>query len=197
MTFFLLFLSILLSYLLFLLFNRGTKEPEEQGGCGCFFSLGLILWLISISIYNNINSKDIEEETDNKPQSTLVHYIYSNGKTVDKLIDNSLLLDLDTIYRGHKKYVYYNSTGRNLVKYQVKYTKSGYSDREVTGTLVNPGCYFFWIDDAGDTRMFQTPPASTTVTYHSSYGKNHQLDYTYIFFLDYLENIPEYVSVQE
>ena len=49
-------------------------------------------------------------------------------------------------------------------------------------------------DDDKDYHMFTLPPSSTTVVTRSRYGRGHQLDFTYLHFLDYAENVPIMLS---
>ena len=101
----------------------------------------------------------------------------------------------DTIYRD-KKHVLKNDTGRNLVEYMVKYTTNCQnSNHEIIGMLIRPNQYFYWYDDDNYYYMFTQPPSSTMVVTRSRYGRSHQLDFTYLHFLDYAENVPEYVVI--
>ena len=95
-----------------------------------------------------------------------------------------------------KKNVYKNDTGRDLVEYMVKYTTNGQdADYETIGLLIRPNQYFYWYDDDKDYHMFTLPPSSTTIVTRSRYGRSHQLDFTYLHFLDYAENVPDYVVI--
>ena len=76
---------------------------------------------------------------------------------------------------------------RHYLCYSVKYSTNG-EDSEPIGTVIMPGRYFYWRDE-DDYHMFGTPPSTTTVIYHGRYGKNHKLDFKYLHFLDYADNV--------
>lgn len=68
-------------------------------------------------------------------------------------------------------------------------------NHNIIGILIRPNQYFYWYDDNKDYHMFTQPPSTTMVFTRSRYGRSHQLDFTYLHFLDYAENVPSYVVV--
>lgn len=154
---------------------------------GCLIGCLIMFWFVLCAIGGCSERKRTQSE------SHLAHIkLVTTGAIVK--IPKSELVGADTIYR-EKKHVYKNDTGRDLVEYMVKYTTNGQdANHEIIGLLIRPNQYFYWYDDK-DYHMFTLPPSSTTVVTRSRYARGHQLDFTYLHFLDYAENVPDYVVI--
>lgn len=162
------------------------KTDREASSIGCFIGSVVIFWLVLCCV-GGISKRSQEKKDLNYVE---VKYI-SSGKVVK--VQKNDFKEGDTIYRKHKC-VYNNDTGRDLVKYSVKYTKDGNDTHKPIGLLIRSGDYFLW-NNSENSRMFQLPPSSTSVYYRSSYGKNHKLDYTYLDFLDYADRVADIVEI--
>ena len=127
----------------------------------------------------------------NKKNHFVTVTLVSSRETIK--VPKSEFVGNDTVYR-YRKGVYKNDTGKDLVKYSVKYTKDGSDTNKPIGLLIKPNEYFYWNDNE-NSFMFRLPPNSTSVTYKSSYGKSHQLDYTYLEFLDYADHVANDVNI--
>lgn len=156
------------------------KTDREATPMGCLIGCIIIFWLVLCCV-GGISKRQQAKEDSNLVEVTYV----ASGKVVKMPKDE--FEGNDTIYRRHKS-VYKNDTGKDLVKYSVKYTKDGNDSPKPVGLLIRPGDYFLW-SNSENSRMFQSPPSSTNVYHRSSYGKNHKLDYTYLEFLDYAESV--------
>lgn len=154
----------------------------------CLIRCLIIFWLVLCAVGG------CSQRKRNQAESHLVHIkLITTGAIVK--IPKSELVGADTIYRD-KKHVFKNDTGRNLVEYMVKYTTNGQdANHEIIGMLIRPNQYFYWYDDDKDYYKFTQPPSSTMIVTRSRYGRSHQLDFTYLHFLDYAENVPEYVVI--
>lgn len=157
------------------------KTSTEATPMGCLFGCGIMYWFVlcAVSGYN--------QRLLNKKEAHLTKVTLVSSREIAK-IPNTEFVGADTSYI-HKAHVYKNDTGRELVSYMVKYSIDGADSSEPIGTVIKPGKYFYWYDEDDDYRMFETPPSSTTVVYHSRYGRNHKLDFTYLHFLDYADNV--------
>lgn len=162
------------------------KTEREATPIGCLVGCIVIFWLVLCCI-SGISKREQAKEDINLVE---VRYIAS-GKIVK--IPKGEFVGNDTIYR-ETRCVYKNDTGEDLVKYSVKYTKDGFDTHKPIGLLIRPGDYFLWNNNK-NSRMFQSPPNSTSVYYKSSYGKNNQLDYTYLDFLDYADAVANDVDI--
>lgn len=162
------------------------KTDREASPIGCFIGCVIIFWLVLCCV-GGISKRSQEKKDINFVE---VKYI-SSGKVVK--VPKNDFKEGDTIYRKHKC-IYKNDTERDLVKYSVKYTKDGNDTNKPIGLLIRPGDYFLW-NNSENCRMFQLPPNSTNVYYRSSYGKNHKLDYTYLEFLDYADQVADMVEI--
>lgn len=162
------------------------RTDRKASPIGCFIGSIVIFWLVLCCVVG-ISKRSQEKKDINFTEVTYI----SSGKAV-KVPKNDFKGN-DTIFWNHKC-VYKNDTGRDLVKYSVKYTKDGHDTHKPIGLLIKPGDFFFWNNDE-NSRMFQLPPSSTSVYYKSSYGKSHKLDYTYLEFLDYSDRVTEIVEI--
>lgn len=155
---------------------------------GCFIGSLVMFWFVLCAVGG------CSQRKRNQTESHLINIkLVTTGDVVK--IPKSELVGTDTIYR-EKKHVYKNDTGRDLVEYMVKYTMNGQEvNHNIIGILIRPNQYFYWYDDNKDYHMFTQPPSTTMVVTRSRYGRSHQLDFTYLHFLDYAENVPSYVVV--
>lgn len=155
---------------------------------GCLIGCLIIFWFVLCAVGG------CSQRKRNQAESHLAHIkLVTTGAIVK--IPKSELVGADTIYR-EKKHVFKNDTGRDLVEYMVKYTTNNKdANHEIIGMLIRPNQYFYWYDDDKDYHMFTQPPSSTTVFTRSRYGRSHQLDFTYLHFLDYAEDVPDYVVI--
>ena len=170
---------------------RRKQRKTEPSAIGCFFIFFFFIILFPASwIRDSYLSKEKSQIKEND------HIVDNHSTDVTLLksqrvisVDDSDLVGSDTIYR-QMSYVYKNDTGKDLVIYMIKYTKSGYSDSSspVTGHLVKPNGYFLWRNDEHNY-MFQTPPQSITIVRHGRSSASNELDFTYCTFLDYAENV--------
>lgn len=127
----------------------------------------------------------------NKKNHFVTVTLVSSRETIK--VPKSEFVGNDTVYRN-RECVYKNDTGKDLVKYSVKYTKDGSDTNKPIGLLIKPNEYFYWNDNE-NSFMFRLPPNSTSVTYRSSYGKSHKLDFTYLEFLDYADRVANDVNI--
>lgn len=127
----------------------------------------------------------------NKKNHFVTVTLVSSRETIK--VPKSEFVGNDTVYRNREG-VYKNDTGKDLVKYSVKYTKDGSDANKPIGLLIKPNEYFYWNDNE-NSFMFRLPPNSTSVTYRSSYGKSHKLDFTYLEFLDYADRVANDVNI--
>lgn len=127
----------------------------------------------------------------NKKNHFVTVTLVSSRETIK--VPKSEFVGNDTVYRNREG-VYKNDTGKDLVKYSVKYTKDGSDTNKPIGLLIKPNEYFYWNDNE-NSFMFRLPPNSTSVTYRSSYGKSHKLDFTYLEFLDYADRVANDVNI--
>lgn len=155
---------------------------------GCFIGSLVMFWFVLCAVGG------CSQRKRNQTESHLINIkLVTTGYVIK--IPKSELVGTDTIYR-EKKHVYKNDTGRDLVEYMVKYTMNGQEvNHNIIGILIRPNQYFYWYDDNKDYHMFTKPPSTTMVVTRSRYGRSHQLDFTYLHFLDYAENVPSYVVV--
>lgn len=155
---------------------------------GCFIGSLVMFWFVLCAVGG------CSQRKRNQTESHLINIkLVTTGDVVK--IPKSELVGTDTIYR-EKKHVYKNDTGRDLVEYMVKYTMNEQEvNHNIIGILIRPNQYFYWYDDNKDYHMFTQPPSTTMVVTRSRYGRSHQLDFTYLHFLDYAENVPSYVVV--
>ena len=149
---------------------------------GCLIGCIIMFWLV-LSAVGGYSQRKRNQAESHLAQIKLV----SSGVIVK--IPKSELVGKDTVFRN-SNHVYKNDTGRDLVKYMVKYTTNGHdASSDPIGVLIKPNQYFYWYDDDKDYHMFTLPPLSTTIVTRSKYGKSHQLDFTYLHFLDYADNV--------
>ena len=149
---------------------------------GCLIGCIIMFWLV-LSAVGGYSQRKRSQAESHLAQIKLV----SSGVIVK--IPKSELVGKDTVFRN-SNHVYKNDTGRDLVKYMVKYTTNGHDASSAPiGVLIQPNQYFYWYDDDKDYHMFTLPPLSTTIVTRSKYGKSHQLDFTYLHFLDYADNV--------
>ena len=183
-------ISIVITALLLALIKWIYKRTDRHATpMGCLIGV-LILFYFVLSTVRGCSAREQAKAESNLTKVKLV----SNGEIIK--IPNTDFHERDTMYIA-KKHVYKNNTGRVLVQYMVRYSKNGAEkEKKISGTVINPEQYFYWYgDDDKDYRMFETPPASTTIVTYSRYGRGHQRDFTYLHFLDYEDNIPDYVNV--
>ena len=178
-------ISILITVIIVftVIFWRRKKIDTSANPFGCIVSCFIMFFLILCAVGG------CSRKIRNNVQITLV----STGRVVE--IPKSELVGKDTIYLN-RRFVYKNDTGRDLVMYSVKYTKNGYdSDGNVYGNIIRPNQFFIWYDDDRSYHMFEQPPSSTTLVRRGRSVRDNQLDFTYLHFLDYADNIPSYVIV--
>ena len=138
--------------------------------------------------------KVVQQGTNNKG-TTCVNVIDSNGNVSQIRLNDSVFVGKDTIYIGSQN-VYQNRTGKDLVYYMVKYTAaSGNNPDKSIGTIIHQNEYFLWFGEDDSYRMFTSPLYSTTIMTHSRYGRSHKQGFTYLYFLDYGENVSDEVIV--
>ena len=172
--------------------SKHRKAEPSTIGCSLIFFFFIILFPASW-IRDSYLVKEKSQKKDNQPikSYTTSVMLLKSGKTIN--VDNSDLIGADTIYR-QSSHVYKNDTGKDLVIYMIKYTKSGYSDFDrPIGQLIKPNGYFLWLNGEHNY-MFQTPPQSITIVRHGRSSKSNELDFTYCTFLDYAENVSNIVS---
>ena len=155
------------------------KTSREATPMGCLLGCCILYWFILCAV-SGYNQRRMDQKESHLTKVTLV-----SSLQIAK-IPNTDFTGLDTMYI-RKDHVYKNDTDRDLVSYSVKYSTNGV-DSEPIGTVIKPGRYFYWRDE-DDYHMLETPPSTTTIVYHSRYGKNHKLDFTYLHFLDYADNV--------
>ncbi len=159
------------------IYLRKINAKMDAKGCGCgILGLFYIVFLISagfIGCHNRAYQKA-------HPKVTTTVRLVLGGEIE---VADSLFIERDTIYIK-SPHVYKNDTGRKLVQYMVKYSTSGTDSELPIGIVIEPNEYFFWYDDE-DHRMFQSPPAYTSVRTRRGSG----LDFKYLHFLDYTDNV--------
>jgi hypothetical protein len=156
------------------------KDLHPQRG-GCVIAGLILIWFV-LCFVSGIRHRKQEKAESNLTKVTLV----TSGEIIK--IPNKNFVDSDTTFIGRQN-VYKNNTGEELVKYSVKYTEYGDDEYiQPIGLLIKPNEFFYWDSKNENNIMFQEPPSSTTVYYHR-YGKSHQLDFTYLTFLDYAKNV--------
>ncbi len=185
--------AVILTTILVLWVKSKHRKAEPSAiGCSLIFFFFILLFPASW-IRDSYLVKEKSQKKDNQPikSYTTSVMLLKSGKTIN--VDNSDLIGADTIYR-QSSHVYKNDTGKDLVIYMIKYTKSGYSDSDrPIGQLIKPNGYFLWLNGEHNY-MFQTPPQSITIVRHGRSSKSNELDFTYCTFLDYAENVSNIVS---
>jgi len=162
------------------------KTDRSTTPIGCFIGCVILFWFV-LCFVSGVSKKKQEIAESHFVKVTLV----SSRETIK--VPKSEFVGNDTVYR-YRKGVYKNDTGKDLVKYSVKYTKDGSDTNKPIGLLIKPNEYFYWNDNE-NSFMFRLPPNSTSVTYRSSYGKSHKLDFTYLEFLDYADRVANDVNI--
>ena len=157
---------------------KKTSAKPTQIGC-------LIGWVLCYCFVLGVVSRYHQRKLDQK-EAHLTKVTLISSRQIIK-IPNTEFTGRDTMYI-HESNVYKNDTGRDLVSYDVKYSTNGEDYSEPWGEVIKPGHYFYWYDK-DDYHMFETPPSSITVVYHCRYGRTHKLDFTYLHFLDYADNV--------
>lgn len=147
--------------------------------------------IIAIFLFSGI--KGITRRFENKDLTT-VHVISTNGNVFVEEISNDNFADNEKRYIGSKN-VYRNGTGRNLVHYMVKYTINGKNADKPIGIIIHPDDYFLWFEEDDSYHMFTSPPMSTTIIRRGHNINSRKLDFTYLHFIDYHENISSEVTV--
>lgn len=173
----------------------GKKKGHEGVGCLTFIAIFIPVFCIGQikSCYDKKHPKEYTEVT-----------LVSSGKTIK--IENKDFVDRDTIYI-HNRSVYKNDTGKDLIKYVVKYPRD--TSKIIVGDVIHNGEYFFWYDkkdnfiDEDDYRMFVKPPEFEEIKRHR-YIHSHQrrmqkqISSRHIEFINYLDDKPDYVlSLEE
>jgi len=162
------------------------KTDRSTTPMGCIIGCAILFWFV-LCFVGGISKRKQEKLESHFVKVTLV----SSKETVK--VPKIEFVGNDTVYLNRKG-VYKNDTGKDLVKYSVKYTKDGSDSNKPIGLLIKPNEYFFWNDDE-NCFMFRLPPNSTSVTYRSSYGKSNKLDFTYLEFLDYADRVANDVNI--
>lgn len=163
------------------------KENSLSNNWGCLIGILILIYLVFCGI------KGCSTRSENK-NTTLVNVISIDGNVSQKRINDTTFVGRDTMYIGSAN-VYQNGTGKDLVSYMVKYTISGENTDNPIGTIIHPNEYFLWFGEDDSYRMFSTPPSSTTIITHSRYGRSHKQEFTYLHFLDFVENVIDEVIV--
>lgn len=163
------------------------SENNLSHNWGCWIGAIILIYFIFCGI------KGCTTRTNNIG-TTYVNVIDSNGNVSQIRLNDSVFVGKDTIYIGSQN-VYQNKTGKDLVDYMVKYTSSGNNPDKPIGTIIHHNEYFLWFGEDDSYRMFTSPPHSTTITTHSRYGRSHKQDFTYLHFLDFVENVSDEVIV--
>ena len=161
---------------------KKTSGELIQPGCliGILFIAFFTFCVVKCSVY-----EPLYESTSN------IRIVNADQSITTVRVPNEELAAIDSSYI-HNKYIYLNKTGRILVKYSVKYTTTGDGDNHTFGQAIYPEEYFYWFGETNDShRMFGYPPSHTTV-YRRSPSNN---DFTFLTFLNYIDNIPDYVEV--
>lgn len=166
------------------LFYKKTNRSTTP--MGCFVGCVVLFWFVLCFVGG------VSKRKQERAESHLVKVTLVSSRKIIK-VPKCDFIGNDTVYRNRDG-VYKNDTGKDLVKYSVKYTKNGYEDHVPIGLLIKPNEYFLWNED-GNSYMFQLPPQSTSVTYRSSYGKSNKLDFTYLEFLDYADRVANDVNI--
>lgn len=158
-----------------------TKIKSVGEVFGCIIWIGFLLGIVCSIVGCFIDEPQSQQEVIDYTKVVLV----SSGKTIQ--VPNKEFKNRDTIYI-RSNHTYINDTGRDLVKYAVKYTKNGYysDNEEPTGWIIKPNEYFFWKPEDSDYRMFCTPPETITITVRRS---SPHRDCHYLHFIDYADNV--------
>ena len=155
---------------------------------GCLFGCVFIFYLVFCAVH-------AKRESNKNAHITKV-ILVSSGETIR--VEDTSFTGKDTIYIK-KHNVYFNDTGKNLVNYYVKYTRSGYDeDYKPLGTIIKPNQYFYWFP--GEYRyMFRTPPSSTSIRVNNSFPGRQvkNMESVYLEFLDYADNVKNKVRFVE
>ena len=154
-----------------------SDKQFKPSGCSIVIIVFVAFWALC-SIFGML-------ERNKNAGKTAVKIIGEYGNVTKEWMYDSLFTGDNKKFIG-EKHVYLNKTGKKLVKYMVKYSTSGSDNSKPIGSIIAPNEFFFWYDDFDDYYMFQTPPSSTTVVTH---GHSRKLDFIYLTFLDYLENV--------
>lgn len=156
---------------------------DNNKGCGIsLIVLVLLLFFLCIRVFIN---KTINENT------TCVNVI-SSDRSISKIrLNDSIFSGRDTSFIG-SSYVYQNQTGRDLVNYMVGYSSSDKNSFISVGKIIHSGEYFLWFDNDESFKMFCPPPSSTTIV-----TRRTKIEFTYLHFLDYAENVPDYVILNK
>ena len=162
------------------------KTDRSTTPMGCFIGCVILFWFV-LCFVGGVSKRKQAKAESHFVKVTLV----SNRETIK--VPKSEFVGNDTVYRNRDG-VYKNDTGKELVKYSVKYTKNGNEGNTPIGLLIKPNEYFLWREDE-NSYMFQLPPKTTSVTYRSSYGKSNKLDFTYLEFLDYADRVANDVNI--
>jgi hypothetical protein len=161
------------------------KQNISATPFGCLFGCAFVFYLA----FCFVHGKREANKNANKTKVVLV----SSGETIR--VDNASFTGKDTVYI--KRYnVHFNDTGKDLVTYSVKYTRSGYDkDEKPLGTIIKPNQYFYWFPDRENSYMFCTPPSSFSIRVNNSFPGRQMKDveYVYVEFLDYADNVKDKV----
>lgn len=142
-------------------------------------------------------NKNINNTSKTKIEKNYVSvHLVSSGQVVQ--IPKNEFIGKDSIfikladYEDIGLFIYQNDTKKDLMTYSLKYTKNGVgSNDKVIGSPIYPNEYFTWEPSNKNYYMFKKPPSSTSiVTYH----KQYQIDAVYLYFLDYADCVPCYIS---
>lgn len=165
------------------------KTNGSSNNWGCWIGVLILIFFIFSGVKGCITRS-------NNKGTTCVNVIDSNRNVSQIRIKDNVFIGKDTIYIGSQN-VYQNRTGKDLVIYMVKYTSSeedtdSEEDTEKSiETIIHPNEYFLWFREDNNYHMFTQPPHSTTVITRGRYGYGKNINFTYIHFLDFADNISD------
>lgn len=120
--------------------------------------------------------------------------IDSNKNVSQIRIKDTAFIGKDTIYIGSQN-VYQNRTGKDLVSYMINIHLLLKKYRKSIGTIIHPNEYFLWFGEDDNYHMFTQPPHSTMIITRSRYGHGKNINFTYLHFLDFVDNISDDIKV--
>lgn len=178
-------ITAIIIFAIILLYKRAKTFPTPMG---CLLGCVIMFWFV-LCFVGGCSARRQAKAEAHLAKIKLV----STGEIIK--VPKADLVGTDSMFRDGK-HVYKNDTGRDLVEYMVKYTKDGNDlNNKIYGYVISPDQYFYWYDDDESYRMFESPPASTRIVRRGRNIRSHPIESTYLTFLDYIENVPDYVTV--
>ncbi len=164
------------------------KGNGSSNNWGCWISVLILIYFVICGIKGCITRS-------NNKGTTCVNVIDSNKNVSQIRIKDTAFIGKDTIYIGSQN-VYQNRTGKDLVSYMIKYTSSSEKNTEKSiGAIIHPNEYFLWFGEDDNYHMFTQPPHSTMIITRSRYGHGKNINFTYLHFLDFVDNISDDIKV--